>query len=308
MPYRVGKTRTPAAGEPMGGRRPLLAMSTKRLDTQWSGWLSENVARGCNTEELLAILLRNAFDIRSIRSAMGEHFPEHSPLVHAAERRAPAPVDLATISNPRLAQPGSCAVRVDTPKLQLYTLPGFLSDGECDEVVNLIHQHLRPSTITLPSNDKYFRTSRTSDLSLIQSPVVSKLDVKIAQTLGFSLKYSEGIQAQRYDVGQEFKPHTDYFEPGTEEYAQHGGARGNRTWTFMVYLNEVEGGGATHFVALDRSFSPVKGTALAWNNLLADGTVNPDTLHAGMPVSAGHKVIITKWFRERGKGPMAYRA
>ena len=76
----------------------------------------------------------------------------------------------------------------------------------------------------------------------------------------------------------------------------------------MVDLNDVQGGGATHFVALDRSFSPIKGTALVWNNRRADGTVNPDTLHAGLPVSAGHKVIITKWFRERGKGPMAYRA
>ena len=282
-------------------------MSTKRLDAQWSAWLGENIARGCNTEELLGILLRNAFDIRSIRNAMGPHFPEHSPLVHAAERRAPAPVDLATIASPRLAQPVSGAKRVETAKVQLYVLAGFMSDGECDELVALIDQHLRPSTITLPSDDKYFRTSRTSDLSLVHSPIVSGIDVKIARALGISPAYSEGIQAQRYDVGHEFKPHTDYFEPGTDEYAQHGGAKGNRTWTFMVYLNGVEGGGATHFVALDRSFSPVKGTALAWNNLRADGTVNPDTLHAGLPVSAGHKVIITKWFRERGKGPMAYR-
>jgi prolyl 4-hydroxylase len=44
-----------------------------------------------------------------------------------------------------------------------------------------------------------------------------------------------------------------------------------------------------------------------WNNLRPDGTVNPDTLHAGMPVLAGHKIIITKWFRERGSGPMFYR-
>jgi prolyl 4-hydroxylase len=266
----------------------------------------ENLARGCNTEELLGILLRNAFDIRSIRSAMGAHFPEHSPLVHAAERRAPAPVDLATIANPRLTQAASGAVRVDTSRLQLYVLDGFLSGAECDEIVELIDQHLRPSTITLPSNDKYFRTSRTSDLSLVPSPLVSRLDTRIAQTLGISPEYSEGIQAQRYDVGQEFKSHTDYFEPGTDEYVQYGGAKGNRTWTFMVYLNDVESGGATHFIALDRSFSPVKGTALAWNNLLADGTVNPDTLHAGLPVSAGRKLIITKWFRERGKGPMAY--
>ncbi len=74
----------------------------------------------------------------------------------------------------------------------------------------------------------------------------------------------------------------------------------------MVYLNDVEAGGETRFFAIDHAFGPVKGTAVIWNNLHADGTVNPDTLHAGMPVLAGHKIIITKWFRERGLGPMRY--
>jgi prolyl 4-hydroxylase len=38
--------------------------------------------------------------------------------------------------------------------------------------------------------------------------------------------------------------------------------------------------------------------AVIWNNLYPDGTPNPDTLHQGMPVKAGHKAIITKWFRK----------
>jgi prolyl 4-hydroxylase len=44
--------------------------------------------------------------------------------------------------------------------------------------------------------------------------------------------------------------------------------------------------------------------ALLWNNLRADGTPNPDTLHSGAPVTSGHKVIITKWFRIMGEGPV----
>jgi prolyl 4-hydroxylase len=35
-----------------------------------------------------------------------------------------------------------------------------------------------------------------------------------------------------------------------------------------------------------------------WNSLLPDGRPNYDTLHHGMPVKAGHKAIITKWFRQ----------
>jgi len=37
--------------------------------------------------------------------------------------------------------------------------------------------------------------------------------------------------------------------------------------------------------------------AAIWNNLKAHGTPNYDTLHHGVPVKAGYKAIITKWFR-----------
>jgi len=284
----------------------IAAVSSKRLDESWTAWLRENIGRGCNPEELLGILLTNAFEIGSIRNAMGTHYPAQSPLALAAENRKPDPVDLATIANPRITLPQSGAKRFESDRLQLYTLEAFLSHIECDALVAVINRYLRPSTVTIESSDKAYRTSRTSDLSLLNSDVVARIDEKIARAVGIHPSYSEGIQAQRYEAGGQFKQHTDYFEPGTAEYRQHAGARGNRTWTFMVYLNDVEAGGATRFLAIDQAFLPVKGTALAWNNLSADGTVNPDTLHAGAPVTAGHKIIITKWFRERGAGMMRY--
>ena len=67
--------------------------------------------------------------------------------------------------------------------------------------------------------------------------------------------------------------------------------------TVMVYLNAVERGSETCFKRLGRCFTPVRGMALAWNNLLADGTPNPFTLHQSMPVLEGNKWVIAKWFR-----------
>ena len=181
-----------------------------------------------------------------------------------------------------------------------------MSAKECDDIVAMVTQRMRPSEVTLTSSDKYFRTSSTCDLSLVKSALVSDLDQKIARTLGVRLPYSEGIQAQRYEVGQEFKAHTDYFEPGTDEFATFGADRGNRTWTFMVYLNDVAVGGGTRFFSLDQTFLPKKGKAVIWNNLYPDGTANPDSVHAGLPVEVGQKIIITKWFREKGGGPMFF--
>ncbi len=101
----------------------------------------------------------------------------------------------------RITGPKGGARRFETDELQLFTIDGFLSDSECDDIVAIIGRHLRPSTITVPTPDKAFRISQTSDLSLIDSPVVAKVDAKIAETLGIRAPYSEGIQAQRYEAG-----------------------------------------------------------------------------------------------------------
>ncbi|HEY9793794.1 MAG TPA: cupin-like domain-containing protein [Candidatus Obscuribacterales bacterium] len=194
------------------------------------------------------------------------------------------------------------AKQIESPLVQLVTIDNFLSDEECDRLMDLVNDRLRPSTTTRETPG--YRTSYTCDLSLVGDDFVKFIDCKIAAALGISPSHSEGIQAQTYDVGQEFKQHTDWFEPGTDEYRECAADRGNRTWTFMIYLMDTAKGGGTRFVNLDQTMFPKKGKAVVWNNLYADGTPNPDTLHCGMPVKKGKKAIITKWFRELGQGPM----
>jgi homospermidine synthase len=72
---------------------------------------------------------------------------------------------------------------------------------------------------------------------------------------------------------------------------------GQRTWTFMIYLNDVEGGGETEFPEIGVKLTPKRGRAVAWNNLRASGEGNELTRHQSLPVTAGTKTIITKWFR-----------
>ena len=130
-------------------------------------------------------------------------------------------------------------------------------------------------------------------------PVVAEVEARIAAVTGLSPDHGEPIQGQRYAVGQEFKGHTDYFEPTGVDFDRYCGIAGNRTWTVMIYLNEPEAGGATRFKSIDKIVQPEVGKLLAWNNLRLDGRVNPSTLHHGMKVRAGTKYVITKWFRER---------
>jgi prolyl 4-hydroxylase len=188
--------------------------------------------------------------------------------------------------------------KVPNPKLHLFIRRAFLDPGECSRVIALIEARRRPSTIADDMGDPLFRTSETCDLDS-GLPDVASLEAKISELTGIDPIYGEPIQGQRYDVGQEFKAHTDYFEPTGLDYHQLCAATGQRTWTVMIYLNEPSAGGATRFKSIDKIVQPEAGKLLAWNNLLPDGRVNPHTLHQGMKVRSGVKYIVTKWFRQR---------
>jgi prolyl 4-hydroxylase len=275
-------------------------MSKRILDPSWTKWLDENLRRNCPAEELLGILLQHDFTVDSIKCAMGERFPGSSPLLG----RDATQIDYVALA--ALSITGGRQFPSD--RLQLFVIDEFLSPEICDAVVAISDRHLRPSTVTTGNRDPGYRTSSTCDLGLVPEPLVKQVDERIARAMGIRPTYSEGIQAQRYEVGQQFKAHTDFFSPGTEEYSAYAAKNGgNRTWTFMVYLANVERGGGTRFFSIDHTFLPKKGQAVVWNNLNSDGTVNPATVHAGLPVEAGRKIVITKWFREIGSGPMFYQ-
>lgn len=194
--------------------------------------------------------------------------------------------------------------KVPVAKAQLYTWRNFLVPELCDAVVELIDQRLRDSTTADAFADPKVRTSRTSDLGQLGHDLIMQLDELMAEAIGIHWSYSDVTQGQRYDLDQEYKAHYDYFIPGTREHQVFCQFCGQRTWTFMIYLNDVEEGGGTRFRRLEKTIMPEKGKAVIWNNLNPDGTVNPYTIHHGMKVRKGSKYVITKWFRERGWGEM----
>jgi len=188
--------------------------------------------------------------------------------------------------------------RVPTPKAAVFQHRRFVAPDLAAELIALIDKDRRPSTIADDNGDAYFRTSETCDLAA-DLPAVQRIEALLTELSGIDPAYGEPLQGQRYAEGQAFKPHTDYFTPGGRDYQKFCALSGNRTWTFMVYLNDVAAGGATRFKALDKTFQPEAGKLLCWNNRLADGGVNPATLHHGMKVRKGVKYVITKWYRER---------
>ena len=191
--------------------------------------------------------------------------------------------------------------RVPTRELELFILRGFLDPETCAALIDRIDERRRPSEITDDIGIADYRTSETCDLDF-RDPLVARVDEKIAALLGLPLAAGEPLQGQRYAPGQEFRPHTDTFEPGGADFYIHTAETGQRSWTAMIYLNEPDGGGATRFKTIGKTVQPETGKLLAWNNLLPDGRPNPATLHQGMKVRKGTKYILTKWFRTGAGG------
>lgn len=277
------------------------------IDSSWKDWIKLNISRGCDKDGIAKILFDHGFDPVHIVTEM-RYLPQSSALAAAMNARldhaelSAVCRDIDDVSLP-------FARRVDTNKAHIYLLDDFLTTTECDALVARIETKNVASTITNPDEpDKYVRTSRTSFLSQQGDPFIDEMDRRIADYMGFEPERSEGIQGQYYRVGEQFKTHTDFFKPNTREYEQFTAGQGQRTWTFMVYLNDVEAGGVTEFPRLELVVKPKKGMAVIWNSLYPDGSGNPDTAHWAKPVEQGEKYIITKWFRTYGALKSLYRA
>jgi prolyl 4-hydroxylase len=184
--------------------------------------------------------------------------------------------------------------------LEIFTISNFLTSDECDNLVNLTETtNFYRSTVAIDdSNTSTYHNGRTSSTSFLSDHdnMVDLINKRMHDELGIPLGYSEPAQAQIYEVGQEYKHHYDYFTGSS--YNRYCSYSGQRTWTFMLYLNDVEEGGETDFSEIGVRFKPIKGTAVVWKNSNGKGTEKSSALHAGMPIIKGKKIIITKWFRE----------
>jgi prolyl 4-hydroxylase len=186
----------------------------------------------------------------------------------------------------------------DTQPIQLYIGDGFLDSETCRQMCQKIDDGSYPSPLYEKDKWEDVRTSYSCNLNAYD-PLIVEIDRRIAALVGIDRTQGEPLQGQRYQEGQRFREHADFFyvdEPYWQDYEPHGG---QRTWTAMIYLNKPEAGGATRFKLLDFEVEPKPGRILIWNNMALDGSPNPWTLHEGMPVEAGTKYIVTNWYRER---------
>merc|ERR1711871_426884 len=146
---------------------------------------------------------------------------------------------------------------------------------------------------------------------------------------------ADAIQVIRYEEGQLYLLHTDYFAVGYDTLDSSKPDGTNRIVTIFMYLSDVEGGGHTvfphskdHEVLPDTDtqesvlrekehevnkqmhacdlksalkIKPKKGRAVLFYNQLPDGSLDHNSEHGGCPVASGRKWAANVWIRNRAR-------
>ncbi|TNE43384.1 MAG: 2OG-Fe(II) oxygenase [Sphingomonadales bacterium] len=193
------------------------------------------------------------------------------------------------------------AYKIDCKDAEIFAIGDFLTPDECFRLRTMIDLVATPSTLHEADYSTGFRTSYSGNFDP-REPFVKEITGRIDEVLGLNTRLGETIQGQRYMPGQEFKPHYDWFYTTENYWKAERKSGGQRSWTAMIFLNEVEEGGETHFVNACFKVTPKTGVLMLWNNANPDGSPAEGTLHAGTPVTKGSKYVITRWYRTRPWG------
>ncbi|KAF2356993.1 Prolyl 4-hydroxylase alpha-subunit N-terminal [Trinorchestia longiramus] len=179
-----------------------------------------------------------------------------------------------------------------------------LSDEEIASIKRLALPRFKRATVqnykTGALETASYRISKSAWLKEEDDVTVAKVNKRIASITGLEMSTAEELQVANYGVGGHYEPHYDYARREEKDAFKSLGT-GNRIATFLFYMSEVTGGGATVFPQIETALWPRKGSAAFWYNLYPNGEGDPLTRHAACPVLLGEKWVSNKWIHERGQ-------
>ncbi|MEL7469041.1 MAG: 2OG-Fe(II) oxygenase [Pseudomonadota bacterium] len=181
----------------------------------------------------------------------------------------------------------------------------FLSAAECKALIALGAGRLERATVHRAAGQGQVSQRRTNDHCALPPetfPQVFPVLMKLGLTLRIPVQHAECPMLLHYTEAQEFKPHSDGIplDADPERVARFEKTGGQRLFSTLIYLNEVEGGGGTGFPELDLSVAPKPGRLLIFANTMAGSRAVANlSVHAGEPVTAGEKWAAITWWREQ---------
>lgn len=279
-------------------------MSGSQITAELRQQILEQVRAGLPPDAVLKPMLDSGWEEQHAIDAI-EEITRDFLAEHARANALPAPV---RVPSP-VALNGPCVVQTVDREVQVLAsllLPrivvfgSLLGNDECDELIAMASERVaRSSVVNVDTGADEVHDGRTSDgtcFSRGSTPLLARIDARIASLLDWPIENGEGIQMLRYGVGAQYKPHYDYFDPqqaGMKSILKRGG---QRVASVVMYLNSPRSGGATTFPDAKFEVGAVKGNAVFFSY----DRPHPMTrsLHGGAPVMDGEKWVATKWLRE----------
>jgi prolyl 4-hydroxylase len=174
----------------------------------------------------------------------------------------------------------------------------IINEEENKHILKLANSKFKPSS-TIGGVISNYRNSQTAWLPR-DDPTVTSILKRICEVLNYPVENSEGIQVVKYERGGYYKEHYDTYNQNNEISAVFDEQGGHRVLNILIYLNENFIGGTTRFPRLDMDITPTKNSGLVFYLLdKQQKKCHPKSLHAGMPVIDGCKIIANIWIRER---------
>ncbi|CAI5484045.1 unnamed protein product [Closterium sp. Yama58-4] len=172
----------------------------------------------------------------------------------------------------------SRVVQLSAWKPRAYLYRNFLTDEECDHIIKIATPRLQRSSVA-DNTDGHselseIRTSSGMFIAVAEDAIIARIEARIAQWAFLPLPNQEAMQVLRYEKGQKYEPHVDYFHDPSNR-------KRDDSWT------ECAKG--------KLAVKPSKGDALLFYSMHPDGTPDPSSLHYACPVEEGVKWSAPKW-------------
>ncbi|HEY5338094.1 MAG TPA: 2OG-Fe(II) oxygenase [Rhizomicrobium sp.] len=187
---------------------------------------------------------------------------------------------------------------------RVWAAKGVASHALCDFLIGHARGHLQRAKM-------YDASTRTAQFEASRSCSEFKFDIttggmvmlllrmKIAALTSLPPIQMEPPQIFHYALGEEIKPHYDFFrKEGIAGYGSDGSYEGDRIATSILYLNDDFEGGELSFPKVGFQHKGRKGDLVFLANF-TDGKPDPLSLHAGLPVTKGEKWIVSQWIHDR---------
>jgi prolyl 4-hydroxylase len=187
---------------------------------------------------------------------------------------------------------------VDKDDYDIIEIQNFLTNEECDKIIELSKGNMFSSKVYSQNEDLYDNKTRISQQCWLNDndSFIKDISDKVKSYTNTHNNYLEELQVVNYQPGGFFTPHYDACV-GNNSYCERMNDKGPRYLTDLFYLNDNFEGGETIFPKINKLVKPEKGKAIIFQNVDNNGVIITQALHGGEPVKNGEKWIANKWIK-----------